>query len=123
MGSALEQIIAHAAARGWINAADIEAFCNGENIRPDDLSNHLSVTIAHRFLAGSMSFQEADAAINAIQAQIIEDAFRVREGYEFPRPAFAIYEAFDAGEYNHGDGQDPVERFTRPALIEILRQV
>jgi hypothetical protein len=69
-----------------------------------------------------MSFDDADAAMNAIDTEMTEDAIRAGEGYKFPEPAFSIYEAFDAGEYDHGDGADPVEKYTRPALATILRK-
>ncbi len=39
---------------------------------------------------------------------------------EFPEPAYAIFLAFDTGEYPHGDNLDPIEHFTRPLLKQIL---
>ena len=32
----------------------------------------------------------------------------------------AIYEAFDAGECDRGDGQDPIEAYTKPQIRRIL---
>jgi hypothetical protein len=39
---------------------------------------------------------------------------------ESVQPAWSIYLAFDDGEYDHGDGRDPVDSFTRPQIRNIL---
>jgi len=36
------------------------------------------------------------------------------------RYGVAIYEAFDAGECDRGDGQDPIESYTKPEIRRIL---
>jgi len=36
------------------------------------------------------------------------------------RYGVAIYEAFDAGECDRGDGQDPIEAYTKPQIRRIL---
>ena len=59
--------------------------------------------------------------MNKIYGEMTEDFAKVGDGFEFPEPAFSIYEAFDAGEYAHDDdGQDPVIKYTQPLISEIL---
>lgn len=62
----------------------------------------------------------ADGIANVIYAAMMDDAVARGNGFGLPGPAFAIYEAFDAGEWDRGDGSDPVERYTKPALRMIL---
>lgn len=85
-----------------------------------ELHNALLLDVARRFLAGDMPYEDADEIANAVYAVMVEDAIAYGDGFVFPEPAFAIFEAFDAGEWDRGDGSDPVERYTRPALSEIL---
>lgn len=90
------------------------------HLSPAALYNALSVSVARRFLAGDMPFEEADEMVNTIYGFMVEDGLTYGEDFEFPEPAFAIYGAFDMGEWNPRDGFDGVERYTRPALLEIL---
>ena len=116
----LDGIIAQAVK--WdIDRIEAEAFCEAESLRLEDLWNRMAVRIAKCFEAGMLSFDEAAAAMNAIWHEMVEDAVRFGDGFEFPEPAFSIYEAFDAGEFDHGDGGDPVEKYTKPRLAEILQ--
>lgn len=57
---------------------------------------------------------------------VISDIVDLSLYAEMPEPAFSIYQAFDAGEYWHsGDDREvfPWERWTRPELERILREV
>jgi hypothetical protein len=40
-----------------------------------------------------------------------------------PEPAWSIFLAFDAGEYDRGDGTDPVECYTRRLVRQALGEV
>jgi len=122
MTPSFEEIVAQTV-RWNLSDEDVATFCEAEGLRREDLWNRVAVTIAKRFAAGTMSFDDADAAMNAIDAEMIEDALQVGNGYVYPEPAFSIYEAFDAGEFDRGDGVDPVENYTRPRLAEILRDL
>lgn len=100
--------------------AGIRAFTAANHISPSELHNALMLSIARRFLDGAMSFDEADGIANTIYALMVEEALGHGDGYTFPEPAYAIYLAFDDGEWNRGDGIDPVERYTRVGLRRIL---
>ena len=118
--ASLDELIA-GAVEGVVNRIDAEAFCEAAGIRLGDLYNRMAVTIAKRFHVGTMSYVDADGAMNRIWHMMVDDAARCGDRFEFPEPAFSIYEAFDAGEYDHGDGDDPVEKYTKPRIAEIVR--
>lgn len=80
--------------------------------------NALALRIARLFMEDSMSFSEADAAINSINTIWPDDAIK----YNFPEPAYSVYLAFDAGEYSVG-GKDHIELFTKPELRKLLSEV
>ena len=98
----------------------VHDFAGAHSLSVAELQNILSLEVARHFLAGEMAYEDADEIANVVYAVMVEDAVAHGDGFAFPEPAFSIYEAFDAGEWDRGDGADPVERYTRPALREIL---
>lgn len=81
--------------------------------------NAIMVCLADLFLRGELGFWDADDVANSVWPLMLDHA--TARDVAFPSPAYEIYEAFDAGEWDHGDKeQDPVEKFTRPLLREIL---
>ncbi|HEX6036693.1 hypothetical protein [Longimicrobium sp.] len=101
--------------REWVHG-----FADAHSLSVVELLNALSLAVANRFMAGEMTFEDADGIANTLCAIMMDDAVAHGDGFELPEPAFAIYEAFDAGEWDRGDGSDPVERYTMPALRMIL---
>ena len=81
----------------------------------------MALIIAKRFYANTMPYDAADSAMNAIYGMMIEDAAQYGDGFVLPEPAFSIYIAFDEGEYDHGNGEDPVEKYTKPRIAEIVK--
>lgn len=102
--------------------AGIHELAKAHDLPVPELYNALSLTIARRFLDGAITFDDADGIANNLYAMMVEDAVEHGGDGSYPEPAFAIYDAFDAGEWDRGDGSDPVERYTKPALREILRR-
>lgn len=98
----------------------VHDFADAHSLSVAELQNALSLAVARRFLTGEMAYEQADDLANVVYAMMVEDAVGHGDGFEFPEPAFAIYEAFDAGEWDRGDGSDPVEQYTKPTLKEIL---
>lgn len=84
-----------------------------------DLYNQVALIVAKRFHAGTLSYEDGDAAMNAVFGMMTEDA---GNGHPDPwvQPAWSIYLAFDEGEYDHGGSSDPVETFTRPQIRDVL---
>ena len=101
----------------------IASICDANRISPNELYNTTALEIARRFDNERMSYEDADAAMNTIWIMMIENISREGDGSELAEPAYSIYEAFDAGEYDHGDGENPVERYTKPAIKRILAEV
>ena len=79
-----------------------------------EFSDSFSKEIAERSLAGSIDFDIADCAMNALSAWTpLED---------FPSYSWAVYQAFDEGEYLHpgqviGSNEDV---YTRPLLHKAM---
>ncbi len=113
--------IVEQAIEGNVNRRDAEALCAAESIQLNDLYNRLALFVAQSFDVSAMSYQDADTAMNAINCMMVEDASRKGDGFEFAEPALSVYLAFDAGEYNHGDGEDPIEKYTRPQIKELIK--
>lgn len=94
------------------------SFCAAHGLKPGEVCNEIALTVARRFNDSAMTFEDADAVMNAISTIIL--GYGQDEVVTLPEPAWSIYLAFDAGEYDHGEGADPIERFTKPLLREVL---
>lgn len=105
---------------GHIRREDVREVARAAQIRAQDVYNDVLIHVAREFLQDRLGFWDADAAANAVWALIVLDICDHGEGYELPQPAYDIYEAFDDGEFDHGDGHDPVERHTKPRLRRLL---
>jgi hypothetical protein len=75
--------------------------------------------IARRYLAQDLEFQAADRAINWLFAYCY--AMEESSG-EMPTVARELYEAFDSGEFYHGNDRDkdPEKEFTLPLIRQIV---
>ena len=100
----------------------LHAWATRCGVRPSELYNELLVEVSRRFLREDLTFDDADALANDVWVSITSDLVDLGDAFEMPEPAFSIYEAFDAGEYPHGDGRDPVDSYTRPELRRIMGQ-
>jgi hypothetical protein len=115
-----EHIITIAIAERLDEAAMV-AYCEARGESPKEVTNRISLTIARRFDANEMSFDDADAVMNEL--------WRFMVAYIFPhpdeglwQPAYDLYDAFDRGDYNQDQSVDPVERYTRPWVKAILQR-
>jgi hypothetical protein len=108
------------AAKGWLDRDAFHGFCASQNLKFDEVCNTIALTIAKRFNDSTMTYDDADGVANALSALMIDQSTREPEA-RFPEPAWTIYLAFDAGEYDRGDGADPVEKFTKPLVRDALR--
>ncbi|CAN5789695.1 hypothetical protein BH10ACT1_BH10ACT1_16730 [soil metagenome] len=72
--------------------------------------------IARVYDDGSVTFRDADDLINQVWSLM---AFSPRDR-PFADVATAVYEAFDAGEHDHGDGTDGQATYTEPLIRSIL---
>ena len=111
------------ASQGEIHRAAADLFCQANGMQPSELWNSMALSVAKAFQRGKVPFRDADAALNAIWSQMVVDAERHGDGFVLPEPAYSIYQAFDAGEYDHGDNEDPVKKYTRQMIEQILEEV
>jgi hypothetical protein len=118
MDDPLEPIIQQAST-GKISRSDAEAACSAQGIEMTDLYNRVALMVAKRFHAGTLSYEDGDAAMNAVFYMMTDDAVNGHPD-PFVQPAWSIYLAFDEGEYCHGGSTDPVETFTRPQIRHVL---
>lgn len=104
---------------GKINRSEAESVCAVERIEMTDLYNEVALIVAKRFVDGTLSYEDGDAAMNAVFQMMMDDAANNHPN-PWVEPAWSIYLAFDEGEYNHAGSTDPVETFTRPQIRTIL---
>ncbi|MBE9610806.1 hypothetical protein [Chitinilyticum piscinae] len=101
----------------------LSRFCSAHACSLPQACDVLAVEIARRFLQGSLQFDQGDVALNHLLAVMTQTEFWTLLENSYPPLAFAIYRAFDAGEYHHpGDAPtlDPVEQYTRPMLLAVF---
>ncbi|MDO8392010.1 MAG: hypothetical protein Q7V57_16155 [Actinomycetota bacterium] len=97
-------------------AALIDEYQAGTSL--SEASDRLMVAIAERFLDGRLSYGDADQAANVWWALMCRPGHHQTQ--PIPTLAHAIFDAFDQGEYTHGDHLDPVEQYTIPLLRSAL---
>lgn len=100
---------------------DIELYSNSINVSIEDTFNEISLLFALRFNEGSTSYDDADCAMNRIWSLMLD--YVIKMDICLLEPCYSIYCAFDAGEYDHQDNADPIEKYTKPTIREILESV
>jgi len=76
--------------------------------------NGLALHLADGFAGGVFDFRFSSGVVSALWPNIAVAA------PPLPGAFYAVYEAFDAGEYDRGNGKDPVEAYTRPLIADVL---
>jgi hypothetical protein len=100
----------------WPTDEEFALFRRASGVDFRDALDHIAIHVARRFLEGAMSYTDGDAIMNGVWS------FALKHD-EIPDTMYRIYEAFDSGEYfreSDPAGTDPVERYTRPALVKAL---
>jgi hypothetical protein len=106
---------------GSLSLNEIDKFRSKQDRSRESVFNELAIGIAKQFQSLETSYEDCDEAINNVWGSMIEDSVEQGDGFELAQPAYAIYEAFDAGEFDHKDGDDPIEKYTKPEISEILK--
>lgn len=108
------------AQKNGIVLKDLEPICNRFKMLPAEVLNELALRLAERYLAGALTYEFCDEVLNGIANAIFDLALIT----EFPQPAYALYLAFDNGEWARRDdphGTLPSEKYTTPMVTTILR--
>jgi hypothetical protein len=107
------------AQKSGLDLSDLEPICHRFGMQPGEVLNELSLRLAERYLTGALMYELCDEVMNGIANAI----FNLGTTSEFPQPAYALYLAFDNGEWGQpGDrkGILPSEKYTRPVVTKIL---
>ena len=104
---------------GSVTKNDFAVCCDQLNCSLPDVFNQISLHLAKRFLNQDLAYEAADSAMNMVWAAMLE--FMSGNNLPLVEPCYSIYQAFDEGEYDHRDGSDPVETYTRPALNALVK--
>lgn len=83
-----------------------------------ETSDRLMVAVAESFLDGRLDYNDADQVANRWWGLVCNSTRPASDS--IPDLAYEIFEAFDQGEYDHGDGLDSVEQYTIPLLRSAL---
>ncbi len=93
-------------------SAGLDPSLAAQPLLPEQVCNPVAQQVAQKFLSGELDWLSADAVINHLHFVMLECA-------EVPTCAWAVYEAFDAGEYHPDDPESTDEQVTRSLLEEI----
>jgi hypothetical protein len=102
-----------------LTLSDLAATCEKFDVAPQDVLNELSIAVAEGYLQGSLIYCFCDSVMNGIINAVVE----VGMTDDMPQPAFSLYQAFDQGEWirsNDPPETDPSEKYTKPAVQEIM---
>lgn len=105
-----------------LTLSGLGATCQKFGVAPEDVLNELSIEIAEGFLSGSLTYEFCDGVMNGIISAIVD----LGMVGDLPEPAFSLYHAFDQGEWtrsNDPPGTDPSEKYTKPMVLEIMRDL
>lgn len=86
------------------------------------LCNRLALHVARSYRSGIVNFDDCDSVMNALFGIACTPASPMFESVS-SEVWFAVYQAFDEGEYQHpGDGSDvvPADKYTKPRVEKIL---
>ena len=106
-----------------LSLEEVLVFCRGEGMSLHAFCDAFATHVATAYLVGEIDFDYGDEAMNSLFGMMASEPFFKETQSTIPKMAYAIYEAFDAGEYFHpGDAQndDPEEKYTRPRLKQLL---
>jgi hypothetical protein len=98
---------------------DIERWSGTLNLSRSEFYDRIALFLARGFQNSQLPFAFCDAVANDLHA-VITFANEAR-----PALFWKIFLAFDEGEYRHRNDEpeaNPVERYTRPMLAEILSE-
>lgn len=111
--------LAEKAALQQLVADDVPRLAAGSGLSSGALYDAIHLHLAHGYAARELTYEFCDRAVNHIMSIT---------GYDVPDLAWEIFSAFDEGEYYHSPQEqareeDTAERYTRPWIEQVLRQV
>ena len=87
----------------------------------------VAVILARGYQSEALDYETADWIANVVQGEMLELMMQLQPGQwhiDTPQNWSEVYEAFDAGEFDHfGRSQDPIGEFTKPGIEAFLDRV
>ena len=120
---ALIQSLVEAAQTGVIRYEQLVQIANAGSMSAPEALDSLALHIAKKYGIGEVSFEDADAVMNAAFATATSEEFWAKHEDTIPPFMFEVYRAFDEGEYLHPGDQEGVDleaKYTRPLIASIL---
>jgi len=114
-----------AARAGVVHYTLVQRVARDSSRPAPEILDELAHFVATQFAAGQMPYEEADTIMNALWSVCVSEEFWAEYDRTIPEATREVFEAFDAGEYNHqGDGPDvdPVEKYTKPLIAAYLSE-
>ena len=112
----LDEAVAVSAER-FLSDSELDALCsNGAEL------DAVALAIAKQYVGGKMTFEVSDKLMNSLWGY----ACRRCKEEAFPKAMYAVFMAFDAGEYHRqgdAEGVDPEMQYTKPELLRILSKL
>jgi len=103
-----------------LTLGDLIPICERFGVAPHDVLNELFIAVAKAYLQGYLLYDFCDGVMNGIITAVVE----VGMTNDMPQPAFSLCQAFDQGEWfrsNDPPETDPNDKYTKPAVEEIMR--
>jgi hypothetical protein len=113
--------LAQAEASG-LTLDDLAEPCEKFGVTPQALLNALSISLAERYLQGTLTYAFCDGVLNGLIDAIVD----VGMSRDLPQPAFSLYQVFDQGEWRRSDDPpetDPGEKYVKPLVLQIMRKL
>lgn len=117
----LNRLLAQAEASG-LTLDDLAEPCEKFGVTPQALLNALSISLAERYLQGTLTYAFCDGVLNGLIDAIVD----VGMSRDLPQPAFSLYQVFDQGEWRRSDDPpetDPGEKYVKPLVLQIMRKL
>jgi hypothetical protein len=99
-----------------LTEADVLRWSSEAGCSRSQLFDGIAKSLALGFHTSELSFEFCDAVVNDLSGPVTNTSG--------PRPElfWAVYSAFDEGEYYHDDNRekDPVKTYTRPMIVGIV---
>jgi hypothetical protein len=117
------EALIESARTGVIRYELLTQIANAMSISASELLDSLALHVAKQYENREMSFEDADAVMNAAFASATSQEHWTRHESTIPPFMFEVYQAFDEGEYLHPGDQQSVDtelKYTRPLIAGIL---
>lgn len=104
-----------------LQEGEIKEICRIHDLSIAEFLNEFSRTVAFDYYLKKRNYEDCDIAMNGIFACLIDFSLF----HDMLEPAYSIFLAFDDGEYRRSKDAvsvDPGEKYTRPQIINILKE-